>query len=79
MLVPFSLECGMEQYADMVRRVAQEIGDERASKCGYDLLMGLVEGNARGRLKSWEIYLKEHERNDGHTETERNGVWVPAL
>lgn len=69
----------MKQYAEIVRRVAQEVGDERASKCGYDLLMGLSEGNAKDRAKAWERYLEEHKTGDGHTDTERDGVWVPAI
>jgi len=68
-----------EKYADLIRRVAQTISDERASKCGYDLFMGLYAGDVDDRFKVWENYLKEHVENSGHTETLRDGVWVPAI
>ena len=64
--------------ANLVRSIALEFGDERASKCGYDLLMGMSNGTYKKRKKAWEDYLKEGK--DGcHTETERDGVWVPAI
>jgi hypothetical protein len=62
-------------YADVVRRVAFCLGDERASKCGYDLLMGLVDGDAMKRAQAWERAMADKK----YTVTqERNGVWVPA-
>lgn len=67
------------RYADLIRRVAQTIGDERASKCGYDLFMGLHIGDVEDRFRVWEDYLVEHVKGNGHTETLRDGVWVPAI
>lgn len=67
------------KYADLVRTIAQAINDERASKCGYDLLMGLESGNVEDRFTAWERYLDEHKNNQPHTDAERDGVWVPAI
>ena len=65
-------------YANLIKRVAVEKNDERASKCGYDILMGLAgEGKkVKDRVNAWERFLKE---KTIHTEEERNGVWVPAI
>lgn len=69
----------MEKYADIVRRVSQEVNDERAAKCGYDLLKGLERGDAKKRAQAWKRYLQECKDGEGHTDTERDGVWVPAI
>lgn len=66
-------------YAVLIQKVSQEISDERGSKCGYDLMMGLVAGNHGDRAKAWEDYLEQHKTKQGHTDTERDGVWVPAI
>lgn len=69
----------MKNYADLIKKVAQEVNDERASKCGYDLMMGLQKGNHKDRAKAWERYLVEVKNNEGHCDEERDGVWVPAI
>ena len=65
-------------YAQFIKRVAQEKGDERASKCGYDLMMGFARGDVAKRVGAWERYLKETEAQ-GHVDSERDGVWAPAI
>lgn len=64
------------KYAELIKRVAREKGDERSSKCGYDLFMGIVKGDSKKRYDAWIDYLKEV---DSHTDEERDGVWVPAM
>lgn len=66
----------MRKYATLVREVATQKGDERASKCGYDLFCGLATGNAEKRYDAWIRFLKE---KDDHTDSNRDGVWVPAI
>ena len=66
----------LKLYANLVARVAREKGNERSSKCGYDLFMGLVEGNINKRFDAWKNYLLE---DDSHNSEERNGIWVPAI
>ena len=66
-------------YANLIKKVAVEKNDERASKCGYDILMGLAGedgGKVKDRVKAWERFLTEKTM---HNEEERNGVWVPAI
>lgn len=69
----------MKKYAYLIRKVAQEVNDERASKCGYDLMMGLEKGNHKNRAEAWERYINELKDNDSHTDEERDGCWVPAI
>lgn len=66
----------MKKYANLVRYICQNISDERGSKCGYDLLMGIEENNAEDRYGAWVLSLKE---KDSKVDTLRNGVWVPAI
>ena len=65
-------------YATLIKNIAQKYGDERASKCGYDLMLGLEYGNIDDREVAWERYLAE-EKDSSHTDEERNGVWVPSI
>ncbi len=73
----------MKKYAEcaeIVKRVAMIAGDERSSKCGYDLFMGLEKGDIDKRLKVWMIYIED--KKAGKTDfidEERDGVWVPAI
>lgn len=62
--------------AELIKRVTKEKGDERASKCGYDLFMGLVKDNINDRHDAWIRFLGE---TDDHTDEERDGIWVPAI
>jgi hypothetical protein len=66
-------------YARLIRSVAQHCTEERGCKCGHDLIMGLVKGDHLDRALAWERYLKEVKNNTGHTETNRDGAWVPAI
>lgn len=67
------------KYAELVAFIAAYTGEERASKCGYDLLRGIEKGNAEDRYQAWICYIKEIKNKEGHTDTERDGVWVPAI
>ena len=67
------------EFANLVKTVAQNAGDERGAKCGYDLLMGLEQGDVEDRARAWIGWLRDKNRGDATTETERNGVWVPAI
>ena len=64
-------------YADLIKRISQKVNDERASKCGYDLFMGLVAGNIKDRAEAWENYLDDP--NGPCVSEERDGCWVPAI
>ena len=66
-------------YADLIKRVAQEVSDERSSKCGHDLMMGLFKGDAVNRYYAWIRYLEEVKEKESHTDTQRDGAWVPAI
>jgi hypothetical protein len=61
----------MLKYANLIKRISQERTAERAEKCGYDLFMGLSQGDAEKRYEAWIDYL--------NTDTQRDGVWVPAI
>jgi hypothetical protein len=73
----------MKKYAkcaELVKQVAMIAGNERSSKCGYDLFMGLEKGDIDKRLKVWTIYIED--KKAGKTDfidVERDGVWVPAI
>ena len=64
-----------KEYANLIKEVAIAKGDERASKCGYDLMCGIDEGNVDERIKAWKKAL----HGEDNTQQERNGVWVPAI
>jgi hypothetical protein len=66
-------------YASLIRSVAQQCSEERGCKCGHDLMMGLVKGDHHARALAWEGYLTEVKNNEGHTDAERDGAWVPAI
>jgi len=65
--------------ATLIKKVAQELGDERASKCAYDCLLQENNGQLKETVAAWEGYIVDKKTNNGVTETERNGVWVPAI
>ena len=71
----------IQKYADLIRKVCLEVNDERGSKCGYDLMMGMTKYDANLRAKAWEEFLKEHAGGDNvdSVDEERDGVWVPAI
>lgn len=66
-------------YAELIKNVALELGDERASKCGYDLMMGLSLGTDEKRAKAWRDYIVERKNENESNEELRDGVWVPAI
>jgi len=67
----------MFDFAQLTREVAEKKNDERAAKCGYDLLMGLARGDADERAKAWKDWLEDDSGSE--TTCERDGVWVPAV
>lgn len=70
----------INKYSDLVKRVALKAGDERASKCGFDLLNSIDDRKMLDKkLSAWERYLLEFETGVGQIDTERDGVWVPAI
>lgn len=63
-----------------IKHVSLESSEEKGSKCGYDLIGGILEGNFDKRLKAWERHLGCVHRGDNvFTDEERDGIWVPAL
>ncbi len=64
---------------DLVRQISLEISDERASKCAYDCLMQWDSGYLDETILAWQGYIQEVKSKSGHCETQRNGVWVPAI
>lgn len=62
--------------ANQLQLIATTISDERASKFGYDMLHGLIEGDADERYDAWIDWMEDP---DMGCDTERNGVWVPAI
>ena len=67
-------------YADLVKAVALKCGEERGSKCGYDLLKGLAQGDVELRAQAWRDFLQDYPNGVGASaETERDGVWVPVI
>jgi hypothetical protein len=69
----------MNKFALLVKTVALRVSEERAAKCGYDLLMGFEKGDAEKRYQAWRRYLEEVRKNEPHTDAQRDDVWVPAL
>ena len=61
----------MRKCAALVREIATQKGDERASKCGYDLFCGMAAGDVEKRYDAWIRFLEE---KDGHTDEERDGA-----
>lgn len=73
------MEIEYVMMADLIQRVEKQAGNERASKCGYDLMHAINDGTTGDIRKVWERFLAEKSRGEGHTDTERHGVWVPAI
>jgi len=67
------------ECAALIREVAQTVNDERASKCGYDLMLALKTDSVDDYMVAWRRYIKEHKSNEPHNDEQRNGVWVPAI
>ena len=67
------------ELADLIKRVALEVNDERASKCAYDCLLQWEQGHLSETMKVWEKFILDHKNNLPQTQTQRNGVWVPAI
>jgi hypothetical protein len=67
------------KYAELIKRVGQQIGYERAAICGYDLMYAFSNDTAWKMYKAWERYLDECLNDASHTDELRNGVWVPAV
>lgn len=65
--------------AVLIKRVALQAGDERASKCGYDLMHAINDGTSGDIRKAWERFLEEEIRGEVHIDTERHGAWVPSV
>jgi hypothetical protein len=63
----------------LTRKIAEEVNDERSSKCGYDLFMGIKTGNVEQRIKAWNRYLVECKNGEAHVSGWRDDIWVPAL
>jgi len=68
-----------KEYAELIKRVSEIVGAERAEKCGYDLMMGLDKGDVSDRKKAWERYLEEVKNNESNTDELRDDVWVPEI
>ncbi len=72
-----------KQYRDtiaaLVRQISLEISDERASKCAYDCLMQWDSGCLDETILAWQRYIQEFKDKSGHCETQRHGIWVPAI
>ena len=66
------------EYANLIKDTAFKYGDERASKCGYDLMIGLHKGNDAQRAEAWARYFNE-DKDGSHTDEEREGCWCPAI
>ena len=64
-------------HAALIAAVAKEKGEERAAKCGYDLMQGLVKGDDQERAEAWSHCLKQP--TGCGIDAERDGVWVPAI
>lgn len=70
----------LEKSANLIGHISLYINDERASKMGYDMIMGLISDNAEDRLEAWENYVKQIETgNNNFCDTQRDGCWVPAI
>jgi len=69
-----------QRYAALIRDVARTASEERAAKCGFDLMCGLAAGDSDKRENSWKAYLVNYVKGQSITEEEeRDGVWVPAI
>lgn len=66
----------------LIERIHAVAGYERAATCARDCLLEWQEGGDARLLKvveAWECYATEKEANDGHTDCNRHGAWVPAI
>lgn len=69
----------LEKYADIIQQIDIEISHERAAKCGYDLINGLIQNNSEERYAAWVNYIKDVKNGNPTNEEERGGCWVPAI
>lgn len=69
----------MKKYANLIRMFCEKHGWEKGAMCGFDLMMGMEAGDADKRAAAWERFDKEIMMGLPHTDTVRDGLWVPAI
>lgn len=75
----FFMKKNIKKYSNLVRYIVEKHGIEEVPKYAFDILKGIEKGDAEDRYKAWKRYLKECQNNEGHTDTMRDGLWVPAI
>lgn len=68
-----------QELADLIKQVATEVNTERAAVCAVDCLLQWKAGYLVETIEAWKRFLKEKQNNEGHTDTQRHGAWVPAI
>lgn len=68
-----------KELAILVKRVSLELNFERGAVCAHDCLMQWDDGRLEETMKAWERYLDEVKNDQPHSDTNRNGAWVPAI
>jgi hypothetical protein len=68
-----------EKLAQLVKKVSLELNWERGAVCAHDCLMQWSKGRLEETMQAWERHLDEVKNNLPHTDTSRNGAWVPAI
>jgi len=69
----------LEQIADLIRRVSVQSGDKRGGYCGFDLMLQWRAGKLKETMAVWEKDLISRAAGQPEPQTDRNGIWVPAI
>lgn len=68
-----------QRIADLIKKVHLTEGADRAAYCGYDCMLQWEKGLLDDTIAAWERSVEETKRGEGHTDTNRNGIWAPAI
>lgn len=82
----FGNKLNEQQLTDLAELVKQIAIDEsrieahqRASMCAYDCLTEASKGNFIQTFNAWRRDIEDAKLGRGHSDTVRNGIWVPAI
>ena len=67
------------ELALLAKSVYIKCGPEKGAVCAIDCLFEMNNGHIDKIIEAWKRYITETENNQGHSETERNNCWVPAI
>ena len=69
----------IKQIVNLALTSKEKINSEMTNVLFVDLLDGIIQSEFRQRYDSWKLYIEDISNNQPITETQRNGLIVPAI